>query len=123
MEKLVAVSRNPGRAREFSSMEKVRDHLERHFREPMKISRLAQMTGVSPATFSRWFKKANGVGLEAYLQDLRLNESRRLLKTGSLPISKIARSCGFKSRPYFVRLFRKKTGTTPTAFREVSKSV
>jgi AraC-like DNA-binding protein len=122
MEKLVAISRKPGRTREFSSMEKVRDHLERHYRESMKITRLAKMTGVSPATFSRWFKKANGVGLEAHLQDLRLNESRRLLKTGSLPISKIARSCGFKSRPYFMRLFRKKTGMTPTAFREKLKS-
>ncbi|HUO56609.1 MAG TPA: AraC family transcriptional regulator, partial [bacterium] len=123
MGKLAAMAQNPNKAVEFSSMEKVRDYLGSHFRKPLKISSLAKLAGVSPATFSRWFKKANGVGLEAYLQDLRLNEARRLLKTGSLPISKIAGACGFKSRSYFVRLFRKKTGMAPAQFREKSKLV
>ena len=121
--KLAAMSQSPNKAMEFSSMEKVRDYLETHFRKPQKISSLAKLAGVSSSTFSRWFKKSNGLGLEIYLQELRLNEAKRLLKTGSLPILKIARTSGFKSRSYFVRLFRKKTGMTPALFREKSKSV
>jgi len=122
MGKLTAVSHDPKRSVEFSSMGRIREHLEGHFHKPQKVVVLARLAGVSPATFSRWFKKANGVGLETYLQDLRLNEARRLLKSGSLPIEKVAHTSGFKSRSYFVRLFRQKAKMTPTQFRERSKT-
>lgn len=122
MGKLAMAAQDPGRSAEFSSMQKVRSHLEIHFREPLRIANLSKVVGVSPATFSRWFKKANGVGLEPYLQELRLNEARKLLSTGGLPIQKVARACGFKSRSHFVRLFRKRTGKTPTRFRAKHRS-
>ncbi len=57
------------------------------------------------------------MGLEAYLQNLRMEEAKRLLKTGNLPIYQIGLDCGFKSRTYFSSLFRKKTGLTPARFR------
>jgi len=62
-----------------------------------------------------------GVGMEKYLQNLRLDEARRLLKTGNLPVSQVARACGFKSGSYFIRLFRKKTGLSPQKYRRKSK--
>ena len=109
---------NAGKGAEFDSMVKVRAYLEHHYQKPVKILKLAKLAGVSPATFSRRFKKANGVGLESYLQELRLSEARRLLRAGSLPVSRIAASCGFKSESYFVRLFRKKMQVSPGEYRK-----
>jgi len=68
---------------------------------------------VSAATLSRHFKKATGVGLENYLQALRMEEAKRLLRTGSLPVSQVAKSCGFKPGSHFARFFRRKMGQSP----------
>lgn len=116
--KLAAFVQDAGKKSEFNSTEKIREYLDRHFRKPIKISRLAKLAGVSSSTFSRRFKKANGVGLESHLQELRLNEARRLLRAGSLPVSRVAASCGFKSESYFVRLFRKKMQLSPGEYRK-----
>ncbi|HEY5037773.1 MAG TPA: AraC family transcriptional regulator, partial [bacterium] len=105
------------------SLEKAREYMDRHFRESLPIVYLAKMAGVSVSTFSRRFKKATGVGLETYLQNLRLEESRRLLKTGNLPVSQIAKGCGFKATSYFIRLFRKKNGLSPQRYRQKPSSV
>ena len=123
LEQLVKLAQDPGKIRGFYALDQVREHLEKHFQAPVKIAKLAKSAGVSSATLSRRFKKANGVGWEAYLQTLRLNEARRLLKSGSLPIAQIAKDCGFKSSSYFIRLFRKKNRVSPGLFRKRAQSV
>jgi AraC-like DNA-binding protein len=100
------------------SVEKVREYLDQHFKEPLPITLLAKRAGLSVSTFSRRFKKLTGLGLEAYLQRRRLDEAKRLLKATRLPIFRIAKDCGFKSNPHFIQLFRKKIGQTPQAFRK-----
>jgi AraC-like DNA-binding protein len=123
LEKLADVARNPRKASEIYSSERVRDYLERHFRKPLEIKKLAEWSGVSPSTLSRRFKAANGMGLEAYQQKLRLGEARRLLKTSGLSIGRIARTCGFKSDAHFVRFFRRKMKISPSKFRNQVKPV
>jgi AraC-like DNA-binding protein len=122
LEKLAGLAGQPGKTKEFYSMEKVRDHLERHFRAPGTLLKLAGMAGVSVSTFGRQFKKKNGVGVETYLQNLRVNEARRLLQIGSLSVAQIAQACGFQSTSYFIHLFRKKTQVSPGEFRKKSKT-
>jgi AraC-like DNA-binding protein len=105
-----------------NSIQRVRDFVDDHYGEPLKISRLAKMAGVSVSTFSRYFKKLTGIGLEPYLQNRRLDEAKRLLRTSSLPVSRIGRDCGFKSYTYFVKLFGTKTGFPPQKFRKKSQT-
>jgi len=108
----------PFSAQRDQSLEKVREYMDRHFKEPLPITRLARMAGVSVSTFSRRFKKHTGLGLEAYLQKRRLDEAKRLLKATRLPVFRIAKDCGFKSNPYFIQLFRNKNGLPPQEFRK-----
>lgn len=122
LEQLVKLAQDPGQGRGFYALDKVREHLEKHFRSPVKIAKLAKLAGVSASTLSRRFKKTNGIGWEAYLQNLRLVEARRLLKSGSLAVSQIAKDCGFKSDSYFIRLFRKKNKISPGEFRKKAQS-
>ena len=120
MEKFLKLTHGKGALAEAYSIEKIKDYTDRHSGERLRISRLAGMAKVSVSTLSRRFKKNTGVGLETYLQNRRLEEARRLLKTGSLPISQIAKACGFGSSSYFIRLFRKKIGLSPQKFRQKS---
>ncbi len=100
------------------SIEKTRDYIDGHFREPLRVSRLAKFTGVSSSTFSRRFKRLTGMGLETYVQKLRLGEAKRLLKTSGLPVARIGQYCGFKSASYFIHLFQNKIGLSPRKFRQ-----
>ncbi len=99
------------------SIGRVREYVDDHYMESLRISRLAKMAGVSVSTFSRYFKKNSGIGLQPYLQNRRLEEARRLLKTSNLPVSRIGRDCGFTSYSYFVKLFGAKTGIPPQKYR------
>ncbi len=121
LEKLLRLMQGPGALKTAFSMEKVRDYLNEHFREPLRIAKLARLADVSTATLSRHFKKTAGMGLENYLQNLRLEEAKRLLKTGSLPVSQVAKSCGFKPGSHFARFFRRKTAQSPQQFRKKSQ--
>ena len=81
------------------------------------LSRLAALAGLSVSAFSREFRRRTGKGFEAHLQERRLELARRLLRGGNLPVSQIARECGFRSASYFSRLFRARVGNSPDAFR------
>ena len=105
---------------ETYTMQKIRDHLDKHFRKPVQVFLLAEMAGISPSTLSRHFQKTVGMGLEVYLQNRRLSEAKRLLGTTSLSVARIARDCGFKTGSPFTRFFRKKTGLSPQSFRKKS---
>jgi AraC-like DNA-binding protein len=99
------------------SVRGAREHIDTHFREALPIGSLARMAGVSASTFSRHFKKMTGIGLEPYLLNLRLEEAKRLMKTGGLPVSRVAQDCGFHSSAYFVKVFGKRLGMTPGDYR------
>jgi len=121
LEKILYLMQGAGVLQDSYSIEKVRDYVVDHFKETLSIPRLAKWAGVSVSTLSRRFQKATGMGLEGYLQNLRLEEARRLLKTGNLPVAQIAKDCGFKSSSYFARFFRKKTGSSPQQFRKKTR--
>ncbi len=120
LEKLLFLAQGGVALKTAFSMERVRDYLDQHFREPLRAEKIAKLADVSVATLSRHFKKSAGVGLEIYLQNLRIEEAKRLLKTGSLPVFQVAQSCGFKSASHFARFFRRKTGSSPEEFRKKS---
>jgi len=106
-----------------NSIGKIHDFVDDHFREPLRIKRLARMAGISVSTFSRYFKKSAGVGLEPYLQNRRLEEAKRLLRNSNLPVYRIGKDCGFKSYSYFVKLFGAKTGLPPQKFRKKFQTI
>lgn len=98
-------------------LEEVTDILHRRFSMPVNFKQLAARAGVSYATFNRTFKKKTGLTPEHYLQDRRLKEAARLLKTTSLPVSRVAQAVGFKSVAHFVNVFHKKNGLSPQEYR------
>jgi AraC-like DNA-binding protein len=122
LSRLVEMQSRPSTLGKVLSLERAKDHVDQHFTEPIRVTRLAKMTGVSASTFSRAFKKLTGTGLEGYLQALRLEAAKRLLKSGSLPVSRVAKDCGFGSSSYFTRLFRAKVGVTPKKFRQGARN-
>lgn len=92
--------------------------LRAHYAETVIVSQLAQNLGLSERTFSRRFKKAAGVSPSAYLQNLRLNTAKDLLRTSNLSVADIAASCGYQDNSYFCLRFKQLMAQTPLAYRK-----
>ena len=66
---------------------------------------------------SRLFKKEMGITLTAYIADLRTKKAAELLKTSMLSVAEIAMYVGYPDSNYFVKVFKKRYGMTPSAYR------
>lgn len=91
--------------------------LEEHFAQSISIQTLASEQGMSPRNFSRRFKQATGESATQYLQRLRIEKAKELLRTTSQPIAEIAYQVGFSDLSYFSRQFIQFQGDTPNGFR------
>jgi YesN/AraC family two-component response regulator len=91
--------------------------IAKHYAEAIGEVAMAKMCGMSPFRFSRAFHVAYGVTFRDYLSEHRLSHAKRLLRNPQISVSDVAAMTGFDDPSYFARLFRKRTGTSPTAFR------
>jgi AraC-like DNA-binding protein len=92
-------------------------YIREHAADPLTLDRVARVGGFAPAYFSRLFKKRQGITLERYLAELRLERAKQMLARTSLSTTRIAQLVGFKSSQYFHRVFRGHEGETPLDYR------
>ncbi len=89
--------------------------------EPVSQAEAAAKISLSPAAFSRFFRRAVGKTFQAYVNDMRLGEAcRRLLETDA-PVGEIAFASGFGNLSNFNRAFRMARGMPPLAFRRCAR--
>ena len=95
----------------------VQTELNRDLRAAPAMTALASQLGVSTRTLMRRFKFATGVSIGQYLQQRRLDEAQALLRRTNLSITEVGVAVGLHDASHFSRMFREKTGLTPSAFR------
>ncbi len=76
------------------------------------------MEGLSYSHFRKLFRAYYGVSPHQQLCDMRLQRARDLLLTTALPVSEIARQCGYSSIYLFSRMFKAHSGMSPALFRQ-----
>lgn len=79
---------------------------------------IARNVGVGYSLYRKKFKEYTGVSPAQYQIQLRINKAKDLLIASNLPLKEIAHSLGFETLDYFCRLFKQKTGFTPSDFKE-----
>lgn len=81
------------------------------------LTRAAHDVGVSPNHLNRLLRQQTGLTFRQLLIQRRIELAKTLLRLGDESCTEIAMACGFGDSNYFARLFRRKTGVTPTEFR------
>lgn len=84
---------------------------------PLSVEAMARRAGYSPPHFSRAFTLVAGESPASWLTGRRVSLAMRRLVEGDDRIVDIAFSCGFVDATTFTRAFRRRTGSTPSAFR------
>ena len=97
---------------------KVNNYIDEHYKDDLSLEQLADLVGMTPTAFSRYFKQRTAKNISEYIVDIRLGHAARLLVDTSDSVSEICWATGFNTLSNFNRLFRKRKGCSPTEFRE-----
>ncbi len=97
---------------------KVKNYISKNYTEEIRLNTLADIAGMSPSAFSRFFKSHTGRNLSDYIIEQRLGYASRMLVDTSNSIAEICYACGFNNLSNFNRIFKKKKGCSPSEFRE-----
>ena len=95
-----------------------KDYIFKHLHEEIFCKKMASDLGVSPEYLSRTFHKAEGITLKQYILEERIERAKNLLRFSDRSVSEIARYLAFSSSSHFALAFRKKTGKSPTSYRQ-----
>jgi AraC-like DNA-binding protein len=96
---------------------KVMEWLSEHLDENAAVSDLADVAGLSPSYFRRWFHREVGSSPRDYVTQMRIERAKRLLGETDRSITEIAMQLGYSTSAYFTAVFHRETGTTPSEFR------
>jgi len=99
------------------------DWLGKHYREHGALARVVVRAKIPERTLKRRFKQATGSTLIEYLQDLRIEEAKRLLEAGEAAVETISFEVGYEDPSFFRRLFQRRTGLMPSQYRRMFKPV
>lgn len=83
---------------------------------PPGLEELAAEADLSPFHFQRMFRRSHGLSPAAYLEDLRVEAAKRLMRAG-LGLAEVAVTCGWCDQSHFSRAFRAATGRPPGRWR------
>ena len=93
-------------------------YIEKNLSYPIRIKKLAMLSGQSLAIFTADFRKAMGVPPKQYISMQRINRAKQLLLSTDDPVKQISQDVGIPTSRLFYRLFRKYALSTPEGFRK-----
>ena len=102
-------------------LRRVLDYMQANLEHDLSLVQLAAIGGLGPTQFTRAFRLATGEPPHRYLVGLRIAQARKELETTNLAVVEVGLRCGFEQPSHFATTFRKATGLTPRAYRELRR--
>lgn len=95
-------------------------YIREHLSEDLSVEAICRCFNICRSTLYSVSKEYFGCGISDYITKCRIDEAKELLKK-KLPVWQVAENVGIKDVNYFIRVFKRHTGTTPKKFQ--SKTV
>lgn len=96
-------------------------YMEENYTADITNETLAKECRISEEYFRKQFKRAYGLSPKQYVINMRINKAKQMLSEGTLKINAISEQCGFSNPYHFCRIFKQKTGLTPSEFMAQNK--
>lgn len=96
----------------------IMEYTEEHYPESLSLKLFGDLFHVSPNYVSRLFKQEVGQGLFDYINELRIEKAKILLKDYRYKIYDVAEMVGFNNQAHFAIVFQKYTGFSPKQYRK-----
>lgn len=98
-------------------IKQLHDYIKVNLDGDISLTRLAEIVYLNPSYLSRYYKLITGNNLSSYINEVKLEEAKRMLEDKDIKVNEIALKLGFESQSYFTSFFKKLTGMTPIDFR------
>ncbi len=98
--------------------EKVCEFMEQHYAEHISLDQICRYAAISKSTLLRAFTKSKGVTPYLYLENIRINEAKKLLGQGISPLD-AAMQTGFSDQSHFTNYFTRFIGLAPGVYRDI----
>ena len=99
----------------------IRSNIERfireHYHSDLTLQKAAQAMNYSETHFCRLFKRCFQVNFSVYLTQYRISRAQELLSSTMDSVKVVGAACGYNDTSYFIRVFKRLTGVTPTEYR------
>lgn len=94
-------------------------YIEEHATADLRVEDVARHAGLSVSRSVHLFKSSTGKTMIEYALEIRLSAAIERMKYTTMTLEQIAEDCGFGSYPYFHRVFHKRYGVAPGAYRRL----
>ena len=105
---------------ENTIIRKAQQYVQEHVLEKLAVPAVAAGIGVSPSYLSALFQKHLHLSPAEYIRRIKLGESKRMIREGTMNFTQIAENLQYSTVHHFSRQFKQMFGMTPT---EYAKSV
>ena len=95
-----------------------REYIDSHYGEKLTLEQIAARVYINPSYLSRIFTEVEGIGLNKYLQKIRIEKAKELLQNPAYKVYEVADLVGYPNFQHFLKIFKKLENTTPSKYRE-----
>lgn len=99
--------------------DKVKRYIHQHYNEKLTLETICGSIYLSPPYVCAAFKQAEGMTVLEYITDYRMAIAKELLLDNQYQVSDVMMMVGYSDPKYFVKVFKKKTGITPSEYRKI----
>lgn len=103
-----------------SDIAKAKQYIETHWAEEFDIEKIARSVNLSRYHFARLFKKHTSITPYCYYQEIKIKKLRETLRNTNLSITEAFAACGVDYKGNYLRLFKERTGMTPSQYRKTT---
>ena len=100
-------------------VEKAKNIINQKFVSPIGVKDIADEMGLNPNYLGHVFKGSTQMSINDYVNQVRVNKAKSLLKNSDLLIYQIADRVGFNDPQYFSTVFKKLVGISPKEYKEL----
>ena len=101
-----------------NALSKILIYICDHYCEDLSLASISTATGYSQKYVSNCISKIKAINLRSFINMLRIDEAKSLLRSTESTVLTVALECGFKNESSFYRVFYTLTGVTPKEYRK-----
>jgi len=107
-----------GKKQSKLNREFILEYINLHYAEDLYLESMAQMTETTPKYFSNFFKRTIGTNFVEYINKVRIQHAKELLKNTDTLVSDIGEKVGYANSSTFTITFKKYCGISPVEYRK-----
>jgi len=103
------------KAKNYSAhVRKAIKYIIEHYSENLSVQVVGKKVGLSASYFGSIFKEETGASFHQFLTKIRLNRAEDMLRSGEYNVNEAACACGFSDPFYFSKVYKEKSGISPS---------